>query len=425
MISLNPLNFLIVKLALCFIPFFLINMSLSAQDNPYVYEKGTCWEFTNIIERQDPSAYSDIAYRRDAIAEMWDREANGLQGAWVKPLCWIYDLSYDDGIRAEIRLRKVDFSQEESLATAEKYGKIMGQLPACLREGVDFINIMRGHAVYGGNNYMKSIDITIGETSETYEQTGNMEEVLLHEAAHAALDYLYKEDWADWRDQDPIFISKYAADHPNREDISESFLTYLIYAYKRNLVSSEQAALIARSIPNRIAYYKQLNLEMYPIKGQTQVNQTPTETASEFDPNKYYRLTCMFQGEGKSLDVVNDSQGNRLHLFQTGNYSSQYWKVSPLRNGFYRLSCKYQGEDKSLAILEDETSNQLQLSPSGDYTAQHWKIEKLENGYYRLSTRSLGEGQSLDVLNDGQNDQVHLAPSGNYTGQFWKLTEVQ
>ncbi|MEO1652756.1 MAG: RICIN domain-containing protein [Bacteroidota bacterium] len=403
----------------------LISLSLSAQDKSYVYEKGTCWEFTNIIKRSDPSTFESIRYRGEENALMWDREANDHQGAWLEPLCWVYDLRYEDNIKAEMRLRKNDFSQDESQILAQKYGQIMGQLPACLREGVELINIMRGDAVYGGNDHLKSIDITIGEISQTYERTGNEEEVIFHEATHAALDHLYKEGWTESRDKDPIYISKYAAENPNREDISESFLTYFIYTYKNHRVSSAQASKIAESIPHRIAFYKNLQLNMYPIIRSEQGKPTPESKASIFDPNKYYRLTCQFQGEGKSLDVVNDNQGNRLHLYDTGPYSSQYWKISPLSNGYYRLSCKYQGEDKSLSVMDDEQSNQLQLSPSGDDIGQQWKIEPLAGGYYRLSTRFPGEGKSLDVVNDGQNDQLQLAPSGNYTGQYWKLTEVK
>lgn len=34
----------------------------------------------------------------------------------------------------------------------------------------------------------------------------------------------------------------------------------------------------------------------------------------------------MWQGTGKSLDVINDDQNNKLQLANTDNYSIQYWK---------------------------------------------------------------------------------------------------
>jgi len=46
--------------------------------------------------------------------------------------------------------------------------------------------------------------------------------------------------------------------------------------------------------------------------------------------NGYYRLTTKWQGDGKSLDVVNDVINNsKLQLAATGNYSGQKWKITP------------------------------------------------------------------------------------------------
>jgi len=46
-----------------------------------------------------------------------------------------------------------------------------------------------------------------------------------------------------------------------------------------------------------------------------------------FNPNEYYRLTTQWQGDGKSLDVVNNGINNQLQLANTGNFSGQMWKI--------------------------------------------------------------------------------------------------
>jgi hypothetical protein len=51
---------------------------------------------------------------------------------------------------------------------------------------------------------------------------------------------------------------------------------------------------------------------------------------SKFDPNSYYRLTTQWQGDGKSLDILNDGTNNRPILFTTGGYSGQYWKITKI-----------------------------------------------------------------------------------------------
>jgi hypothetical protein len=91
---------------------------------------------------------------------------------------------------------------------------------------------------------------------------------------------------------------------------------------------------------------------------------------------------------------------------------------------FYRLTTEWQGEGKSLDVLNDGKNNQLQLADSGNFSGQNWKITPLGNGYYRLTTLWLGEGRSLDVVNDGKNNQPQLAQTGDFSGQYWKITDL-
>ncbi|AKI01036.1 hypothetical protein IMCC20628_02337 [Hoeflea sp. IMCC20628] len=144
--------------------------------------------------------------------------------------------------------------------------------------------------------------------------------------------------------------------------------------------------------------------------------------AQEFDNGIYYRLTTMWQGEGKSLDVVNDGVNNKLILADTGNYSGQYWKLTELDDGSYRLTTQWQGDGKSLDVINDGTNNRLQLADTGNYSGQHWRVVRQSNGYYRLTTDWQGEGKSLDVVNDGVNNKLQLADTGDYSGQYWKIT---
>lgn len=147
-------------------------------------------------------------------------------------------------------------------------------------------------------------------------------------------------------------------------------------------------------------------------------------TAQSFDGNKFYRLTTQWQGEGKSLDVVNDGKNNQIQLANTGNFSGQYWKITPLKNGYYRLTTQWQGEGKSLDVINDGINNKLHMAKTTEVSGQYWKITALDNGYYRLSTLWQGEGKSLDVLNDGKNQQLQLAKTGDFSGQYWKITDL-
>jgi hypothetical protein len=143
--------------------------------------------------------------------------------------------------------------------------------------------------------------------------------------------------------------------------------------------------------------------------------------AQDFDNGRYYRLTTMWQGDGKSLDVVNDGVNNQLILADTGNYSGQYWKFTNLGGGYYRLTTQWQGTGKSLDVVNDGVNDKLILAETGNYSGQHWRIERQPNGYFRLTTQWQGTGKSLDVVNDGTNNRLRLAPSGDFSGQYWKI----
>jgi hypothetical protein len=161
--------------------------------------------------------------------------------------------------------------------------------------------------------------------------------------------------------------------------------------------------------------------------------------AQDLDTEFYYRLTTKWQGDEKSLDVVNDGKNNQLQLAKTGNYSGQCWKLTPLGEGYYRLTTQWQGDEKSLDVVNDGKNNKLQLAKTGAYSGQYWKLEPLGEDYYRITTKWQGDEKSLDVVNDGgkvnnlqlakmndwsKNNKVQLAKTGKYSGQYWKLTKL-
>ncbi len=144
-----------------------------------------------------------------------------------------------------------------------------------------------------------------------------------------------------------------------------------------------------------------------------------------FDSSAYYRLTNQWQGEGKSLDILNDKEANKPILAKTGNYTGQFWKITAVGEGYYRLSTQWQGEGKSLDILNDNEANRPILADTGNYTGQLWKITAVGEGYYRLSTQWQGEGKSLDIINDKEANKPILADTGNYSGQLWRITKIE
>jgi hypothetical protein len=71
--------------------------------------------------------------------------------------------------------------------------------------------------------------------------------------------------WIAAQIADSGFISTYARDNPQREDIAESFLPYLAVRYRSDRITQGLKDTIDQTIPHRIAYFDGLGLAMYPF----------------------------------------------------------------------------------------------------------------------------------------------------------------
>ena len=144
--------------------------------------------------------------------------------------------------------------------------------------------------------------------------------------------------------------------------------------------------------------------------------------AQDFREDTYYRLTTKWQGEGMSLDIINDGKNNQPILAKTGNYTGQMWKIKKTGKGIYTLTTKWQGPQKKLDCIQGAKQNYPVLNES-TYSGSAWKIVPIGKGYYKITNMWLSD-RSLDIVNDGKNNKIQVAKTGNYTGQMWKITDL-
>ena len=90
------------------------------------------------------------------------------------------------------------------------------------------VHVNGGQGAFGGNGWDRSFLIHTGEARRVLRD-GFLEEVLIHEGAHVSLDLAHASSpgWlAAQRADDGVFISEYARDYPDREDVAESILPW-------------------------------------------------------------------------------------------------------------------------------------------------------------------------------------------------------
>jgi hypothetical protein len=191
---------------------------------------------------------------------MFDRRVN----AWITVDAYLFNASFDDGLAAEIQVNPEFGGSAAALVQAETYAEVIGRLPTALRSDVETVSIHMGTQPFGGGN--NNLLIHIGQ-ADLYVLEGILEETLVHEASHTSLDAAHAAapGWLAAQVADANFISTYARDFPNREDVAESFLLYVALRFRADRISQSLMNTILQTIPSRIAYFDAQLLDMHPI----------------------------------------------------------------------------------------------------------------------------------------------------------------
>ena len=226
---------------------------------------GTIFVTGNIITSTDRSVYDSLVYKGTDRRTMYDRR-NG--GGFIDHNPFLYDAYFSDGLVTEIQINS-EFSVDQSLLEAEKYGFLIGQMSKDLRKHVETMWIHKGLEGYGGGNYNILVHTGMSEFYESY-YTGNIiEETLLHEATHTSVDaYVYPdrltngEEWIKAVDKDNCYISDYARDYPYREDLAELMPLYIAVKFFPDRISEDVRNKILSCCINRILYLDSLSLDL-------------------------------------------------------------------------------------------------------------------------------------------------------------------
>lgn len=85
-----------------------------------------------------------------------------------------------------------------------------------------------------------------------------LEETIFHESVHTSLDatysYLRSPEWLEAQEADDRFLTEYARENPDSEELAESSLYALGVTHYPERFPPELRAEIEERIPNRIAF---------------------------------------------------------------------------------------------------------------------------------------------------------------------------
>lgn len=225
---------------------------------------GTVYISPEVLTPVDPSDFTgNVTYQGLRFRTVFDRRDD----AFVRAPVHQFLARFGCGQREVTILVNQEFSRRQARVEAQRFARVLGQIPPGMRRSVDELWIHAGDLAAGGGN--GSILIHTGwfdGTSDDIPMANFIEETFLHEAAHTTLDAAPagggRVDRAAWRDavaQDGSFISTYAQDNAATEDIAESYGAFAAWvAGARTGQLAAEALTIEQTMPSRIKVFRSL-----------------------------------------------------------------------------------------------------------------------------------------------------------------------
>ena len=368
-----------------YVLFFLVCCALTAHGAPPY--SGTSFLDADIMTSDGPSTFASIAYTGQGDRTVYDRRVSD----WITISAYLFDIVYSDGIETEAQVNPEFGSQAAALEIAEFYAREVGRLPKVLRVDVDALWIHEGNEAFGGGN--DSILIH-KEKGDEYISGGWLHEILLHEAAHTSLDTAYyaSSEWPAAQSSDPEYISTYARDNPNREDVAESIVPYIAIRYLSDRISAEMKSTIETTMPARIDVFDEMisSDDMAPI----------VAAAADL---KAFNETMFLMTNSVSSNV------STLHILNSSNSEQSY--VGTLYNG----AGEQQGSANiALSSVATPAMGRLKLT-AGDlemlFGVAAWSgpamLEVGSDGEFHLMAKLLSPSGLVSNTNCVRESEVH------------------
>ena len=220
-------------------------------EDTFIPYRGSVFISNNILNSSDISTFISLESISDNPRTMFDRRNNG---SWITITPFLFEAKFSDGTQIEVQVNNEFENKTNAERVALTYLEAIGRLPELFRKDVETVWIHKGNENFGGGNNNILIHHDRGLEHEKY---GLLEEIFLHEGAHTSL-YYYHSSSSGWIEaqiaDNGNFISDYAKEYPQREDVAETFPLWFALKYKRDRLDNGIIQKIEKAIPNRIKY---------------------------------------------------------------------------------------------------------------------------------------------------------------------------
>ena len=225
------------------------------------------WKFASdhaireALTTDDPTQISRIIYqgrgeRTVGDARLWSGEGTGRKYGRTTINAYLFEVSFGAGMpKIEFIVNPEVGELREAVQLVQVYGYLVGQWPREFLRSCESVVIHlgtpEGVAAFASD---PTLVVHHGHLANSM-RWGTIEELLLHESAHLALDHhTFSDEWKAAVKADGRYITKYAMTN-EVEDIAESFVYYYALRYRSKRLSGLVKRQITDAIPNRIRFF--------------------------------------------------------------------------------------------------------------------------------------------------------------------------
>lgn len=222
------------------------------------FQEGTVYIEPDMIKSSDESFFKSLSYEKRKNQLIYDARIPGN----VYRNVYLLKVTFKNSETASIYVNPEFKDSNAALKVSKKYAIALSKLPYDLRKGIHSLTVNKGDEGAQGENHNAIL------YTGSYRNDDTIQETLLHESGHATLEStnLDFKAYKEAQRLDPTFISPYAREHPDREDLAESLAPWFALRYQRDRLSNTMIYTIKQAIPNRLAWFDSLNLDMTPYQ---------------------------------------------------------------------------------------------------------------------------------------------------------------
>lgn len=221
-----------------------------------LFENSVVSNDIDFILSSDPALPACLRYIGQVTQEMPGALDTGdLMAADV----FTFDAGFIDGSQVGIWVHPSVGTREGAQGLASLLLGPLGRLPAVMRQKLSHVVIQSGdHAAFG--EHLGRFFVVYADNMHTRLGTHDLDETVFHETVHATLDAEWSQsaEWQSAQKADGAFITEYAAEKPQGEDLAETALFALTYLRHRERLPPDVALGVETMIPARLAVLQRI-----------------------------------------------------------------------------------------------------------------------------------------------------------------------